>query len=104
FDVRFLPNPHYVDHLRPNTGQNPDVYDYVMKWPETQSFLSKLLDLLQFLIPHYAKEGKSQIVVGIGCTGGKHRSVAVAEYLGKMLGNGETEAVKVTHRDAERDR
>ncbi|MDO3677296.1 RNase adapter RapZ [Paenibacillus ehimensis] len=104
FDVRFLPNPHYVDHLRPNTGQDPDVYDYVMKWTETQEFLAKLLDMLHFLVPQYKKEGKSQIVIGIGCTGGKHRSVAIAEYLGKMMGNSETEIVRVSHRDSERDR
>jgi UPF0042 nucleotide-binding protein len=75
-----------------------------MKWNETKEFLSKLVDLLQFLIPHYKKEGKSQLVVGIGCTGGKHRSVAVAEYLGKVMANGETESVRVSHRDADRDR
>ncbi|RXZ78721.1 RNase adapter RapZ [Paenibacillaceae bacterium] len=104
YDVRFLPNPHYIEHLRPNTGQNPDVYEYVMKWPETQVFLVKLLDMLQFLIPLYHKEGKSQVVIGIGCTGGKHRSVAIAEYLGRMLGSSDTESVRVSHRDAERDR
>ncbi|MDF2924812.1 MAG: rapZ [Paenibacillaceae bacterium] len=104
FDVRFLPNPHYVEALRPNTGQDPDVYDYVMKWPETQEFLTKLLDLLNFLIPQYRKEGKSQVVVGIGCTGGKHRSVAVAEYLGRVIGESETESVRVNHRDSDRDR
>ncbi|MBO9610709.1 MAG: RNase adapter RapZ [Paenibacillaceae bacterium] len=104
FDVRFLPNPHYVDSLRPNTGQDPDVYDYVMKWSETQEFLAKLLDMLHFLIPQYIKEGKSQVVLGIGCTGGKHRSVAIAEYLGRAMGDSETESVRVTHRDAERDR
>ncbi|BFH10555.1 RNase adapter RapZ [Paenibacillus melissococcoides] len=104
FDVRFLPNPHYVEQLRPHTGQDIEVYDYVMKWPETQAFLSKLLDLLQFLLPQYRKEGKSQVVIGIGCTGGKHRSVAVAEYLGRTLGSSETEVVRVSHRDSERDR
>jgi UPF0042 nucleotide-binding protein len=104
FDVRFLPNPHYIEHLRPNTGQNSDVYEYVMKWPETQVFLTKLLDMLHFLIPQYRKEGKSQVIIGIGCTGGKHRSVAISEYLGKMLGSSETEAVTVSHRDADRDR
>ena len=91
FDVRFLPNPHYVEQLRPQTGQDPDVYDYVMKWTETQEFLMKLLDMLNFLMPQYKKEGKSQVVVGIGCTGGKHRSVAITEYLGKVMGNSETE-------------
>ena len=104
FDVRFLPNPHYVEQLRPRTGQDSDVYDYVMKWPETQSFLTKLLDMLHFLIPQYRKEGKSQVIIGIGCTGGKHRSVAISEYLGKMLGASETEVVSVSHRDADRDR
>lgn len=104
FDVRFLPNPHYVEQLRPKTGQDPEVYDYVMKWQETQTFLSKLLDMLQYLIPLYHKEGKSQVIIGIGCTGGQHRSVAIAEYLGRMLGTSETELVKVSHRDAGRDR
>jgi UPF0042 nucleotide-binding protein len=104
FDVRFLPNPHYVEQLRPQTGQDPDVYDYVMKWSETQEFLTKLLDMLNFLMPQYKKEGKSQVVVGIGCTGGKHRSVAITEYLGKVMGNSETETVRLSHRDAERDR
>lgn len=104
YDVRFLPNPHYIEGLRPRTGQDAEVYDYVMKWPETQAFLSKLLDMLQFLIPLYRKEGKSQVVIGIGCTGGKHRSVAIAEYLGRMLGSSDTETVRVSHRDAERDR
>ncbi|MGZ9586959.1 RNase adapter RapZ [Paenibacillus marinisediminis] len=104
FDVRFLPNPHYVDSLRPRTGQDAEVYDYVMKWPETQQFLSKLLDMLNYLIPQYHKEGKSQLVIGIGCTGGKHRSVAIAEYIGRMIGASDTENVRVSHRDAERDR
>src|SRR5690606_41602969 len=94
FDVRFLPNPHYVEELRPKTGLDPEVYDYVMKWPDTQQFLAKLLDLLHFLIPQYHKEGKSHLVIGIGCTGGKHRSVAIAEYLGRILGASETETVR----------
>jgi len=104
YDVRFLPNPHYIDTLRPRTGQDPEVYDYVMKWPDTQVFLTKLVDMLQFLIPQYRKEGKSQVVIGIGCTGGKHRSVAIAEYLGRIIGASETEMVRVAHRDAEKDR
>jgi RNase adapter protein RapZ len=104
FDVRFLPNPHYVESLRPKTGQDSEVYDYVMKWSETQVFLSKLLDMLQYLIPLYQKEGKSQVVIGIGCTGGKHRSVALAEYLGRKLAAGGTDTVRVQHRDAERER
>lgn len=104
FDVRFLPNPHYIDELRPNTGQHPDVYEYVMKWPETQKFLVKLLDMLEYLIPQYDEEGKSQVVIGIGCTGGKHRSVAIAEYLGQSLKLKESEQIRVSHRDSERDR
>ncbi|WP_268626246.1 RNase adapter RapZ [Paenibacillus alvei] len=104
FDVRFLPNPHYVEQLRPRTGQDIEVYDYVMKWPETQAFLAKLLDLLNFLMPQYRKEGKGQVIIGIGCTGGKHRSVAIAEYLGRTIGASDTEVVRVSHRDAERDR
>jgi UPF0042 nucleotide-binding protein len=103
FDVRFLPNPHYIDTLRPRTGQDQEVYDYVMKWTETQVFLQKLLDMLQYLIPLYEKEGKSQLVIGIGCTGGKHRSVAIAEYLGKTLASGGTETIRVHHRDAGRE-
>lgn len=104
FDVRFLPNPHYIDALRPNTGLDADVYEFVMKWPETQEFLTKLLDMLHFLIPQYIKEGKSQVVVGIGCTGGKHRSVSIVEYLGRVLGTSEIEDVRVSHRDFDRDR
>lgn len=103
FDVRFLPNPHYVDHLRPKTGQDAAVYDYVMKWPETQTFLTKLLDLLHFLIPQYANEGKSQVVVGIGCTGGKHRSVAIAEYIGDRLAATDSANIRISHRDAGRE-
>lgn len=102
FDVRFLPNPHYIEQLRPHTGQDEDVYDYVMNWDETKQFISKLTDLLEFLVPQYQKEGKRQLVVGIGCTGGKHRSVAIAEYMKKTL---ESQGrARVNHRDIERDR
>jgi len=104
FDVRFLPNPHYEEHLRPQTGQDVAVYDYVMKWGETQTFLTKLLDMLNYLVPQYSKEGKSQVVIGIGCTGGKHRSVAIAEYLKTRLTEIDSEKIKVSHRDADRDR
>jgi UPF0042 nucleotide-binding protein len=102
FDVRFLPNPHYIDELRPNTGQDSSVYDYVMKWEATENFLLKLTDMLEFLIPQYEKEGKSQVVIGIGCTGGKHRSVAIAEYLKKVME--QNQSSRVSHRDIERDR
>ncbi|MFG6114623.1 RNase adapter RapZ [Halobacillus sp. MO56] len=81
FDVRFLPNPHYVEHMQPLTGLNSEVSSYVFKWSDTQKFLEKLIDLLQFMLPQYKREGKSQLIIGIGCTGGQHRSVAIAEHL-----------------------
>src|SRR5699024_2322210 len=77
FDVRFLPNPFYVEQMRPLTGQDKEVSDYVFKWSETKTFNQKLIELLHFTIPFYKKEGKSQIVIAIGCTGGQHRSVAL---------------------------
>lgn len=101
FDVRFLPNPHYVDSLRPLTGCHAEVYDYVTKWPVTQQFVEKMKDLVDFLLPQYLKEGKTQLVIGIGCTGGQHRSVALAELLYHYLED--REKVSVTHRDAKRD-
>jgi len=85
FDVRFLPNPFYLDFLRDLTGNDAAVQDYVMNFEETHQFLSKLVDMLQFLIPQYVKEGKSQLTIGIGCTGGKHRSVTLANRLGDVL-------------------
>ncbi|WP_134687349.1 RNase adapter RapZ [Brevibacillus migulae] len=102
FDVRFLPNPHYVDELRPKTGCDAEVFDYVMNQPDTEEFLTKLIDLLSFLIPHYQKEGKNQLVIGIGCTGGKHRSVAITEHLGKTFAK--DYAVRVSHRDMEKSK
>lgn len=83
FDVRFLPNPYYIDSLRPKTGLDEEVSSYVMKQPETQKFLEKLIDLLSFMLPHYKREGKSQLVIAVGCTGGQHRSVTLAEYIGR---------------------
>ena len=100
FDVRFLPNPHYIDELRPQTGREKIVSDYVMKWEETKLFLEKIIDLLTFLIPQYKKEGKSQLVVAIGCTGGKHRSVEIAEHLYHTLKD--QERCQVKHRDMEK--
>ena len=79
FDVRFLPNPHYIDHMRPKTGMDEEVSSYVLKWTETQKFIEKVTDLLSFMLPHYKREGKAQLVIAIGCTGGQHRSVALAE-------------------------
>lgn len=101
FDVRFLPNPHYIDHMRPKTGLDKEVSDYVLKWSETQQFNEKLNDLLLYMLPHYKREGKSQLVIAIGCTGGKHRSVTLAEYFKKVLGE-EGYQTYVTHRDVEK--
>lgn len=97
FDVRFLPNPHYIDHMRPRTGLEEDVANYVLKWKDTQNFLEKATDLLSFMLPHYKREGKSQLVIAIGCTGGQHRSVALVEYL-KSYFKGDYH-VRITHRD-----
>lgn len=102
FDIRFLPNPHYVESLRPQTGKDDEVSQYVMKWAETKQFLEKLSDLLCFLFPHYRREGKTQLVVGIGCTGGKHRSVAITEHLYQQFRN--QEHCLVHHRDIYKDR
>jgi len=100
FDVRFLPNPHYVAHLQPLTGLNQDVSSYVFKWSDTQIFNEKVLDLLQFMLPQYKKEGKSQLVIGIGCTGGQHRSVALAEHFANELTS--NYITHVTHRDIDK--
>jgi len=100
FDVRFLPNPHYVTNLQPLTGLNQDVSSYVFKWSDTQLFNEKVLDLLQFMLPQYKKEGKSQLVIAIGCTGGQHRSVALAEYFAKKVSA--NYITHVSHRDIEK--
>ena len=99
FDVRFLPNPFYIDELKHKTGNDKEVQDYVMEFPEASEYLKKLVDMLDFLIPNYVKEGKHQLVVGIGCTGGKHRSVTLAnELYAKMKDHG-TYGTKLYHRD-----
>lgn len=97
FDVRFLPNPFYVKQMRPMTGLDKDVEDYVFKWKDTITFNKKLIDLLEFMIPQYKKEGKSQLVIAIGCTGGQHRSVALSEYYAKELRV--QNPTHITHRD-----
>ncbi len=102
FDVRFIPNPYYIESLRKLTGENEKVRRYVFKMPETEEFLEKLYSMLDFLLPNYIKEGKSQLVIGIGCTGGRHRSVAIANELGKKLEQMENRVV-VEHRDIEKD-
>lgn len=99
FDVRFLPNPYYIDELKPQTGNDKAVQEYVMGFPEAEEFLSKLEDMIHFLIPLYIKEGKYQLVIGIGCTGGKHRSVTLANELYKHMKNKGNYGLKIYHRD-----
>lgn len=98
FDVRFLPNPYYEPELRDLTGLERPVYQYVIEGAKTQEFLHKLDDFLRYLIPRYRAEGKGQLVIGIGCTGGQHRSVAIAEYLAEQLRK-QRYFVRVKHRD-----
>ncbi|MDD3205705.1 MAG: RNase adapter RapZ [Lachnospiraceae bacterium] len=99
FDVRFLPNPFYIEELKNKTGNNKEVQDYVMNFPEAVSFLDKLTDMVNFLIPNYVKEGKYQLVISIGCTGGKHRSVTLANELYKRMKNQGNYGLTLTHRD-----
>jgi len=101
FDVRFLPNPHFVPEFRKLTGKHPKVAKYVRSFPQTKEFLDKAADMLTFLLPHYIKEGKSYLTVAIGCTGGQHRSVMIAEELRKRLRHAGYR-VKSQHRDMPR--
>ena len=102
FDVRFLPNPFYIDELKYKTGNDKEVQDYVMGFPEAGTFLKQLVDMLDFLIPNYVKEGKHQLVIGIGCTGGKHRSVTLANALYAEMKDHGTYGLKLYHRDVEK--
>lgn len=99
FDVRFLPNPFYVDDLKHKTGLTQEVQDYVMGFEASRVFLEKLEDMIEFLLPHYVVEGKNQLVIGIGCTGGQHRSVTLAEQLYRYLSRHEEYGLKIEHRD-----
>ena len=101
-DVRFLPNPFYIKDLKPKSGKDKDVSDYVFSFKQTTDFVDKYEDLLEFLIPNYLKEGKKQLIVSIGCTGGRHRSVAIAEELYKRLSNN-GHIVNIYHRDINED-
>jgi UPF0042 nucleotide-binding protein len=101
FDVRFLPNPHFVPQFRPYTGRHPKVAKYIRSFPQTQEFINRISDLLVYLLPHYVKEGKSYLTIGFGCTGGQHRSVMIAEDVTKRLRKGGYQ-VKVIHRDSPR--
>lgn len=99
FDVRFLPNPFYIDELKHKTGNDKEVQDYVMSHEESGLFLEKLVDMLQFLMPNYVKEGKNRLVIAIGCTGGKHRSVTLANELYKRMKDAGKYGMKLYHRD-----
>ena len=101
FDVRFLPNPHFVPEFRALTGRNPRVAKYIRSFPQTQEFIRRISDLLVYLLPHYIHEGKSYLTIGFGCTGGQHRSVMIAEDVGKRLRRAGYR-VKVVHRDSPR--
>jgi UPF0042 nucleotide-binding protein len=99
FDVRFLPNPHWVPELRPLTGRDDAVRDYVLEQPDSKEFLDQVGTMLHFLIPRYAAEGKSYLTIGIGCTGGRHRSVALADEIGRMITDLGDIEVSISHRD-----
>jgi len=99
FDVRFLPNPYYIENLMWKTGNDQEVRDYVMGFELAQEFLDKLVDMVNFLIPNYILEGKNQLIISIGCTGGKHRSVTIANQLFERLNDHSEYGVKVEHRD-----
>lgn len=99
FDVRFLPNPFYIEELKEKTGNDKDVQDYVMGFEDAGIFLQKLTDMISFLIPNYVKEGKNQLIIGIGCTGGKHRSVTLANELYVKMKDKGSYGLKIWHRD-----
>lgn len=99
FDVRFLPNPFYIEELKHKTGNDKEVQDYVMSYEEADIFLEKLSDMMQFLIPNYVKEGKNRLVIAIGCTGGKHRSVTLANELYRRMKDKGQYGIKMYHRD-----
>ena len=103
FDVRFLPNPYYYEELRRLSGNDKEIQDFVMGFDAAHQFLDKLTDMVRFLIPNYVLEGKNQLVIGIGCTGGKHRSVTLANKLYERLQEDMDYVVKIEHRDIEKD-
>ena len=103
FDVRFLPNPYYVPELKHKTGNQKEVQDYVLNSPVSHEFLEKLVDMIKFLIPNYIEEGKNQLVIGIGCTGGHHRSVTIANELYNQLNSSDASyGIRLSHRDIDR--
>jgi RNase adapter protein RapZ len=101
FDVRFLPNPHFVPRLRPFTGRDTKVRKYILSFPQTREFLKRIESLLAYLMPHYIREGKSYLTIAFGCTGGKHRSVMMSEWLKSALEK-RRYSTKVIHRDIEK--
>lgn len=102
FDVRFLPNPYFIEELKAASGQDQRVADYILRWRETRTFINKIKDLLDFLLPLYEKEGKSYITIAFGCTGGKHRSVVIANEVGRLI-NPERFKINVIHRDIDKE-
>ncbi len=102
-DVRFLPNPYYIEHMRGQTGNDTEIREFVMSSDTAKTFLNKLEDMVRFLIPNYISEGKHQLVIAIGCTGGKHRSVTLANELYEVLSQEENYGIKIEHRDIEKD-
>ncbi len=102
FDVRFLPNPFYIPELKHSTGLETNVHDYVMGFDESRRFLNMLTAMIDFLVPEYIKEGKNQLVIAVGCTGGHHRSVTLAEELYKFLKSDDENSVVITHRDIQK--
>ncbi|MGI6088586.1 MAG: RNase adapter RapZ [Bilifractor porci] len=103
FDVRFLPNPYYVPELKELTGKDRPVHDFVMQYEVSGQFIDKLEDLIRFLIPNYIEEGKTQLVISIGCTGGRHRSVTLAEELFSRLKDSHEYGIRIEHRDIQKD-
>ena len=103
FDVRFLPNPYYVEGLRAKTGNDKEIQEYVLQFPEAHEFLDRLDGMLKFLIPNYIAEGKNQLVISVGCTGGKHRSVTLANALYRSLSERKEYGLKIEHRDIGKD-
>ncbi|HBB60416.1 MAG TPA: RNase adapter RapZ [Lachnospiraceae bacterium] len=103
FDVRFLPNPYYVPELKELTGKDQPVHDFVMQYDVSGQFIDKLEDLIRFLIPNYIEEGKTQLVISVGCTGGRHRSVALAEELFSRLKDSHEYGIRIEHRDIQKD-
>ncbi len=103
FDVRFLPNPYYIEELRPMSGNDSEVRNYVMGNEKAVEFLEKLIDMVEFLIPNYIAEGKTQLIIAVGCTGGKHRSVTLANELYELLERAENYGIRIEHRDIGKD-